>query len=116
MIGLTVTSPTYDGPTYPSWLKRHAKLPWVDAIACRRENQLSIIVVNRSEDQKASIDIQVSGLTGQTTQATVYRLGGPANTKNTFEEQPISVAKSVEEFNGRATLEPCSLEVYVLQI
>lgn len=113
-----VTAPAYAGPTYPSWLSRHASLPWVDAIACRHDQGLSVIVVNRSDRSKALISIQLPEGTLQldSTDCDVFTLGGHPDTKNTFDSRPVTVKRSREKFTGAFDVQPSSLVVYALSL
>lgn len=113
---LSVTGPDYTGPTYPSWLGRQASLPWVDAIACRHDKRLSLIVVNRSDKLAASVDVNIAPLQLESTTCNTYKLGGHPDSTNTFDNRAVSVKQSQGKFTGKCEIEPSTLVVYALAL
>lgn len=111
-----VHSPVYDGPTYPSWLRQHSTLPWVDAVACRTAEGLTIAVVNRSDKKKAKIEVEIGGTEQKRWKGVAYTVGGHPDVKNTFESQPVGIVESSVQLEGSVEIEPSTLTVYVLDV
>lgn len=84
-----LSSPMYDGPTYPSWLNRLCALPWIDAIACHTDKRLSTAISSRSSSQSAIIDIAVGGTGSRINEGVAYALEGHPYLKNTFSNWPV---------------------------
>jgi alpha-L-arabinofuranosidase len=117
-----VISPTYDGPTYPSWLSSFVKLPYIDAVACMNDakSALCLSVTNRHEKDSFTIDLDIggksrSGLEGGL-KAKTYTITGRPEQRNDFGKEEISIVEDETEMNGQLSIKACTLSLFVIEL